>query len=297
MGWVWRAGVLAIACAPGCGRSAIGPADGGVGWSGGGWPDDDDDDDDAEHDADGEQLCREVDFLFVIDDSASMASYQENLASNYGVFIDGIREAIDSIDTMHIGVITTEPYPDNVQACEGLGGLIVSTGGPGSSDRDCGPYRGGENFMTDLDPLDSAFRCAATVGTGGSDHDAPLASVLAAISPPLTDPGSCNHGFVGQGALLVVVIVSDSYPSGAIATDVDPYFAGIGVAEAMGDFDDVVVVVIASTEESPCLNPLNPALADFAGLFDHSFIGAICAHDYTEVFAPAVEVVKAACPS
>ncbi|MEM6994088.1 MAG: VWA domain-containing protein [Myxococcota bacterium] len=246
--------------------------------------------------AGGEQLCREVDFLFVIDHSQSMAAYQDNVVANYEVFIDGIEDAIESIETMHIGVITAEAYPHNDAACDSLGGLVVRTGGEGSSYSACGPYTEGANYMTRRDSLEGAFRCAAQVGTSGSDLDTPLAAILSAVSPPLTDPGACNEGFVNPGALLVLVVVTDTYPNAQGVVDIDPYFAAAGIVEAVGGYDDVVVVMIASTEDSPCLNPLAPELEDFAGIFDHSFVGGICEQDYSRLFGPAIEVVKGACP-
>lgn len=243
------------------------------------------------------QQCREVDFLFVIENSPSMAAYQRNVADNIDVFIDGIEEVVDTLETVHIGVVTAEPYRPNVTGCDQLGGLIVRTGDDHER-YECGPYAEGKNFMTDRDDLDRAFRCAATLGTDGSDHDAPMAAALSAVSPPLTDPGQCNEGFLGKDALLVLVIVSDTYPSATqLPSDIDPYFAGTSIVERVGGFDDVVVVLISSTDATPCLNPLAPALADFAHLFYNYYEGSICESDYRRVFAPAVDVVKAACPA
>jgi hypothetical protein len=282
---------MAMSCA--CGRSPLAIAEGGGEGSFGQRPDDDERDD---VDGDGVQTCREVDFLFVVDDSPTMAMYQQNLVENYEVFIDGIEEAISQLETIHVGVVTTEAYEFTDAACQQLGGLVVATGGPSSSEADCRPFAAGTNFMTERDDFDRTFRCAAKVGTGGTDNDAPLAAIASAVSSPLADEGACNAGFVGEGALLVVVIVSDTYPTGAYQLDVDPYFAASVVLDAMGDIEDVVVVLIASIEDAPCLNPLAPQLEDFADFFPHSYKGPICSHDYTEVFTPAIEIVKGACP-
>ncbi len=301
----WRAAAAVVAgwgVVAACGRTGFAPADGGGDGGGSSRPDDDEDDEDDEDDATygGDptpQLCREVDFLFVIDDSPSMGEYQGNVIANYDVFIDGIEAAISSIETTHIGVITAGAYAYNDPQCDVLGGLVIRTGGPGSSLGTCGPYAAGQNYMTEDDNLESAFRCAAKVGVGGTDLDLPLVAALSAVSPPLTDPGQCNHGFLGGGALLVLVIVAETYPNNVQVTDVDPYFASTGLVEVVGGYDDIVVVLIASTEQAPCLSPLAPGLETFAEQFDHSYIGSICEHDYSKVFAPAIEVVKAACPA
>jgi hypothetical protein len=295
--------------AVGCSRPVLRPGQGG---DHGGEDDDGDPDDPYEPDepdepddpggggggggGGGRQECREVDFLFVIDDSPSMGEYQARVLANYDVFVDGIEAAIDTIETTHIGVITAGPYAYNDPQCDALGGLVVRTGGPGSSLATCGPYAAGENYMTEADNISSAFPCAAKVGVGGTDLDLPLAAALSAVSPPLTEPGECNHGFLGEGALLVLVIVTETYPNNFQVQDVDPYFASTGLVEVVGGYDDIVVVLIASTEQAPCLSPLAPGLETFAEQFDHSYIGAICEKDYSQVFAPAIEVVKAACP-
>jgi hypothetical protein len=292
----WRAALGGLLVAVGCGRSPLLVADGSGGGDWGSGRDDDDDDGEGDG-GNGVQQCREIDFLFLIDNSASMAMYQNNVVSNYEVFIDGIEEAIETIERMHIGVVTAVPYDPNAHDCRQLGGLVVETGGPSASGQECGPYRDGYNFMTTRDDLDFAFRCAAQVGTGGTDLDAPLAAIAAAVSPPLTNEGECNEGFVGDGALLVLVIVSDTYPNAFGQMDLDPYFAAEAIVGAIGGFDDVVVVLFASTSETPCLNPLASGLETFADLFDHSFKGAICDHSYLAAFTEAIEVVKAACPA
>ncbi len=295
--------------AMGCSRPVLRPHDGGD--HGGdddgddGGPDDPDDPDlpDLPDDGGGGgggggggQECREVDFLFVIDDSPSMGEYQARVIANYDVFVEGIEAAIDSIETTHIGVITAGAYAYNDPQCDVLGGLVVRTGGAGSSLETCGLYAAGENYMTEADHIPSAFPCAAKVGVGGTDLDLPMAAVLSAVSPPLTDPGQCNHGFLGEGALLVVVFVTETYPNNFQVQDVDPYFASTALVDVVGGYDDIVVVLIGSTEQAPCLSPLAPGLEAFAEQFDHAYIGAICEKDYSQVFAPAIEVVKAACP-
>jgi len=250
--------------------------------------------DDDGHEGGGVQTCADVDFLFVIDNSGSMADNQNKLVANYDVFIGGIEDAIDSVESMHVGVITTDAYPHNVADCRALGGLVVATGGSQSSAKKCGPYVDGHNFMTENDDLDRAFRCAAQVGVDGSGAESPLTGPLAAISSPLTDADQCNAGLVRNGALLVLVIITDE------EAEVDPAFAASGIIAAKG-LDDTVVVLLANTPESDCAigggAQVGEGLASFVSIFPHGFVGPICAADYTEVFTQAVDVVKEACPS
>ncbi len=284
---------IALAAASSCGRTGLDHNDGRRGSGDGGSHDDayhDDDDDD-----DGAQTCQEVDFLFVIDNSNSMADNQDKLAAQYDAFIDGFVATVDRLDSIHIGVVTTDEYTHNSAACGGLGGLVVETGGAHSSGRACGPYAEGHNYMTDADDLDEAFRCAADVGTDGSGKEATVTAGIAAISSPMTDSGQCNDGFVRDGALLVLVIVTDE------DADLDPLFAISALTEAKGgNENDLVVVALANGPDSGCKidahGQIAYGLADLIGLFRYGFLGPICAPDYGAVFTDAVAVIEAACP-
>lgn len=244
-------------------------------------------------DDDPPQTCREVDFLFVIDNSDSMADNQAKVLAHFDVFLDGISRTVERLDSIHVGVVTSDAYEFNNATCRDLGGLVVETGGRGSSSRACGPYADGHNYMSDADDLSSAFRCAAQVGTGGSARESTLTAAIAAISSPMTDRGACNEGFLRPGALLVLVVVTDE------DTDLDPLVA-LEQLTAAKDDEDLVLVVLANGPNSGCSGDSYGRVADqlarVTSLFTHGFIGPICAPSYDDVFADAVEVVEDACP-
>ena len=153
--------------------------------------------------------CRKVDFLFVIDNSGSMFSYQQELVANFPVFIDGIQSSLDSVMSYQVGVVTTDTYNFNAPGCTGLSSLVVQTGGFDSSMMTCGPYAEGFNFMTQEDDLASEFSCAAQVGTQGDGFERTMAAVEAAVQREEGNPGQCNEGFIRDDALLVIVIITD----------------------------------------------------------------------------------------
>lgn len=274
-----------------CGRSELygfgrdaGAADG---WDGGF-----DDDDGAGH---GHQSCEEVDFLFVVVDSHSMADNQANLVAHYDAFVGGFAETIERLESIHVGVVATDAYSHNTSSCDALGGLVVQTGGPASSDRRCGPYAGLHNYMSEDDDLDDTFRCAARVGTDGSGAEQSLGAAIAAMTPPLVDAGQCNEGFIRPNALLVLVVVTDE------EAEMDPLFAAQAIVDAKrGSFDDVVVVLLANTPDSECAlgngGKIAYGLTSFAASFRHAFVAPICADDYGEVFHDAVAQLESACP-
>lgn len=279
--------VLALVGAMGCGRS---PVDGlirdGQGDALDGYGDDD-------HGANGSsQTCERVDFLFVVDNSQSMADNQAKLVANFGALLGGVEEAIEPLESMHLGVVTSDNYAHNSSECRHLGGLVVQTGGPQSSQARCGPFADGHNYMTENDLLADTFSCAASVGTDGSGSESILYSALLAVSPPLTDPGQCNAGFMRDDALLVVVLITDE------DAEVDPVFAATELVTQKGS-GDVVVVALGNPSDGSCgIGAGGPAfgLESFVALFRHGFMGPICADDYGDVFAEAVATIQDACP-
>ncbi|MCA9649623.1 MAG: hypothetical protein H6712_25620 [Myxococcales bacterium] len=267
-----------------CGRSPVGWRDDGADGLGGRGDGDD-----------SSQTCQQADFLFVIDDSESMADNQEKLAANYDIFVGGIVDAVERLETIHVGVVTTDAYVHNGPGCQDLGGLVVRTGGPHSSSHRCGPYAEGHNYMTEADDLDESFRCAARVGTAGSAVEAVLGASVAALSPPLTEAGGCNEGFLRDDALLVLVIVTDE------DAEVDPVFAASELLSRKdGGLDDVVVVALGNPSDGSCGlgdTQVSLGLEAFVRSFRHGFMGPICASSYEEVFAEAVALVEDACPA
>src|SRR5690606_27094291 len=61
------------------------------------------------------QLNRNVDILFVIDDSGSMREEQDSLLANFDNFINVLQEIEGGLPNVHIGVIST-----NVGAVDGV---------------------------------------------------------------------------------------------------------------------------------------------------------------------------------
>jgi len=278
-----------------CGRSPLDWAegDGGAGASHGRVSVDDGADDGADGadgaDADTSPTCRQADFLFVIDDSQSMADNQAKLVRAYDAFIGGIVETVEQLESVHVGVVTTDAYAHNAGECRALGGLVMQTGGPNSSDARCGPYADGHAFMTEADDIETSFRCAARVGTDGSGVEAVVGAILAAVSPPLIDPGACNEGFMRDDALLVIVIVTDE------DLDIAPEF-GYAQLLAYKDPGELVVVALANPTDGECgIDKLSFGIESLVALAQHGFMGSICADDYGSIFDDAVAVVAEAC--
>ncbi len=275
--------------------------------------------------------CEKIDFLFVIDNSGSMADEQDRLIAAFPGFLDAIRDNVQGQDH-HIMVVDSdenaawvcEELNDgshcsgglNQQNCEGypcgtaamldscareLGGGVTYAYGGRASNMDCG-FPAGRRYLTSDDAnLDAAFACAGKVGTSGNSVERPMSSMVRALSAPLTDPGDCNEGFLREDAILVVTIVTDDPPIGAgddaVATDPMPWYQAILDAKG-GDANASVVIGFLPTQDLSCVygNQNTPVFEQFMSLVGTQGVSAsVCDLDYAGVFANAISTIDTTC--
>src|SRR5690606_3024818 len=82
----------------------------------------------------------------------------------------------------------------------------------------------GPNMVAD--PV-AEFTTMADVGTGGDGTEKGLEASVLAVSPPHTDIGGANYGFLRQNALLSIIYVSDEndFSAGAVSDWLDDLLA------------------------------------------------------------------------
>ncbi len=251
--------------------------------------------------------CPDVDLLFVIDDSGSMADQQESLIASFPGFVAGIRDRLRSAQSVHIGVVTTEDYQPNPAACRTIGSLITQTGGPASSGQVCGPFAGQTWMDGDAFDLDSKFACAGKVGAGGDSDERVARAVMNALEPARNAPGACNAGFSRPDSLLVIVIITDeddvadgcdgsgtcmTYGSGGTSAE---WYATV-VAHRGGHAQNIVVLsLIGRALSNPCGAIPASRLLGFTNRFANRVIGDVCAGSYAPFFLEALPVIDNAC--
>jgi hypothetical protein len=125
-----------------------------------------------------------VDILFVVDNSGSMQAEQNNLAANFGQFIQ-FTTGLD-ID-YHIAIVTTD-------TSDGSSGVFVA------------PFISNVGSHASADPI-AEFVSAVNVGTTGSATEKGLEASVLALTEPLVS--TLNGGFLREHALLSVIYVSD----------------------------------------------------------------------------------------
>jgi hypothetical protein len=172
---------------------------------------------------------RDLDVLFVVDNSGAMGDEQELLAGAVGAFLSTLDDRVGERPNLHIGVTSTNvgtgPVDGGGDACAGQGDdgrLLVREDCP-ALDR---PY-----LLDVADPDDPAapriinypegqlaetLGCMTRLGNTGCGFEQPFEAMRRAVD-------RSTDGFVRPGAMLLVVLVSDEDDCSAFDREVfDP---------------------------------------------------------------------------
>ena len=165
---------------------------------------------------------REIDILFVIDDSVTMADKQAKLRENFPNFINVLETIQGGLPNVHIGVVSpdlgtsaaadAQPGPtvgSGAGSCAGQGkaGNLVTNGTPlvmGNYIIDI-KNTDGSRTKNYTGPLAAAFSAIANVGTSGCGFEQPLEAAKRALAPnhPM------NQGFLRPQAYLALIFITD----------------------------------------------------------------------------------------
>lgn len=161
---------------------------------------------------------RDVDVLFVVDDSPSMLAKQQALVAAFPEFADTLAGAASGMPNLHIGVASTdmgttgslEGQPaasigTGPGACKGTGkdGVLATSPvvtGPFISDVE-NPSLGRTRNYTGT--IGDAFTSLASLGAEGCGFEQPLRAAARALDNPM------NAGFVRDSASLAIVTLTD----------------------------------------------------------------------------------------
>ncbi|HEY8374955.1 MAG TPA: hypothetical protein VIK91_00645, partial [Nannocystis sp.] len=235
--------------------------------------------------------CHKADFLFVIDNSGSMADEQANLIASFPGFIKTITETVQAQD-YHIMAVPTDdgngaglatkctmgacsckPAPTccektcelfgtncNGDPCDNLPitacDKVYGRGNLYNADGVRCELAGDRRYMADDQPmLNEAFECIANIGTHGGGYEKPILATLEALSADMNKPGGCNEGFLRDDAILVVIIITDEEDDDAVpgqgSPGDPPEWYQQLVAAKHGDADAVVVLGLVGDGNIP----------------------------------------------
>ncbi len=163
----------------------------------------------------------QIDLLFMVDNSPSMAPKQAELRTRFPLLLQALQDNADAGHPAHyhIGVVTSDLGAGmaNINGQCRPGGDFGRLQAIGSAaPATCGAFADGTYYL-DLDQVNhldnlpmgedatTAFNCMTSVGDTGCGFEMPLESVYQALQNPPPE----NAGFLRDGALLVVVFLTD----------------------------------------------------------------------------------------
>ena len=162
---------------------------------------------------------RNVDLLFLVDDSSSMRLSQDNLRRNFPVLMQALKNQPGGLPNVHIGVISSDmgAGDGSVAGCDSTGGkngifqytprgTCTSTGLlPGATYiSDIG---GVKNYSGNLEDV---FTCIAALGESGCGFEHQFAAITRALGVDgLGAAPAENAGFLRPDALLAIVMITN----------------------------------------------------------------------------------------
>jgi hypothetical protein len=164
---------------------------------------------------------RDVDILFVIDDSPSMLDKQTNLKNNFPNFINVLNTIEGGLPNIHLGVVSTDlgtKGADDAVAGPGIGSGPGSCSGNGKSGNlqtnnttvITGAFisdiknTDGTRTMNYTGTLANAFSSIASLGAAGCGFEQPLEAAKRALN---NNPA--NAGFLRANASLSIIMLTD----------------------------------------------------------------------------------------
>ena len=157
---------------------------------------------------------RDIDILFVIDNSQSMNEEQTSITNNFQRFINVLENIEGGLPNVHIGIVSSNAGVGgyNVPGCLSAGDDGRLQNAPRGS---CSPPSG--YFISDIDggggmrtqnytgTLAQTFSCIAKIGINGCGLEQHLESMKRALDGHNTQ----NAGFLRENAFLAIIFIAD----------------------------------------------------------------------------------------
>ncbi len=263
--------------------------------------------------------CTKIDFLFVVDNSASMSGEQDNLVASFDGFVATMMATLENVKDYHVMVVDSDAWvfsecefecevfencdPNYDYECgvtepleceDILGAGVVHPRGAGTLGNACG-FAEGQRYLESSDPdFVSKFECAAKVGIGSTKEPELMMNALTSAIAQVGEAATCNAGFLRDDAILVVTFITDEDDNEGDGSEGTPASWKSALVSAKND-DPEAIVMLGLFGHEGCAEQ-SPRLDEFAASFgDHGFTGSICADSYDAFFADAVSIIEGTC--
>jgi hypothetical protein len=178
-----------------------------------------------------ESVNRNIDILFVIDNSLSMKPLQAHLNDNFPRFMNVLDGLPGGLPNVHIAVVSTNMGAGGNNNCGGMGdaGVFQSVARSPCTDT---TLQGGATFIVNdggvanyTGGIDQVFSCIANLGDGGCGFEQPLLAATRALGadPAYGQPAE-NAGFLRKDASLGVIFIANEDDCSARNGASDPLF-------------------------------------------------------------------------
>ncbi|WAS92954.1 hypothetical protein [Nannocystis punicea] len=264
-----------------------------------------------------------IDFLVSVSASGTMLNQQKQLIASFPEFVEAIEEQLPGFDVHILSAASHALWAfDDCADCNGpscdpaaglpfcgvqpefcdkgkIGASVTFPVGKNASNRRC-DLHGGNRYIISGEPnMAEMFGCIAQVGLTGGSRVAE--AMVRALGPEWVDgPNKCNKGFLRDDALLVVVLIKDTFDEESAGTP-ESWIAAL--REAKHGDDDAFALLVLTTDaddgfgEHLCQvwsGDTNP-LRVFVNGVKHGFIGSICAESYKPFFTETIEHIVEMC--
>lgn len=262
--------------------------------------------------------CNAVDILFVIDNSASMTSYQDQLTAAFPSFVDAMDATLPEGTSVHVGVTTSSfcggnnPPHTEINCVAAESAILMSDAyvSPSEGTVPGDGYQGrlrsfdGRNYFDattgdadSMQALGSWFAGAAGVGSQGCNHEFNAAGAAHVFAP---ENATANAGFVrDEGAVLLLFILSDEGDQSFAVEDAAALEAQVRAAKAGCGADACIVGAGLFSEFcTPDTNAAHAFLSSLSGEPVWGPIGSLAGPppDYEETVGAALaQIVAQSC--
>jgi hypothetical protein len=165
---------------------------------------------------------RDLDIVFMVDNSNSMLPLQTKLAANFPTFMQVLKDLPGGLPNVHIGVVSSSmgagPNTElQINGCKRGGdqGIFQSTprGGPTCANA---ALNAGQTYIQNVNgvanytgDIADVFSCIAKLGQDGCGLEHQFASVLRALGADGNPIPTQNEGFLRPNAYLAVVMITN----------------------------------------------------------------------------------------
>jgi hypothetical protein len=160
-------------------------------------------------------INRDVDLLFLIDDSISMEKSQANLLRNFPLFMQRLESFEGGLPNVHIAVISSDMGDGGNGGngmCAGKGGIFQY----GPHDGCTTNLQAGAHFISNVGgvanytgSLADVFRCIAALGDDGCGYEQQFAAITRALGADGQPAPGENHGFLRDDAYLAIIMITN----------------------------------------------------------------------------------------